>query len=140
MSTTDANKQLARRVYEEGLNQGRFDVLDEIVDPGFVNHAAPADAPRGSEGVKAVFAMIRSTAPDYHLEVEHVIGEGDLVALHGIGVTGPMQGVDVTGRSARIPQVHIFRFDGGRIVEHWGIRHDLPAMQELGVIDGPATH
>lgn len=144
MAELNRNKHAARRLYEEGLNQGRFEVIDEVVDPDFVNHAAPPNAPTGPEGAKATFRMIRDAAPDYHLAIHHVIAEDDLVVVHGTGDTGRMEGeflgVDVTGRSAEIPQAHIFRFRDGRIVEHWGIRHDLPAMRELGVVDTVTAH
>lgn len=143
MTDVEQNKRTARRVYEEGLNQGRLEVLDELLDPEAVNHAAPPDHPGGPEGAKAIFRMIRDNAPEYQLTVHHVIGEDDLVAVHGTGATGPMRGeffgVDVTGRSTEVPQVHIFRFRDGRIVEHWGIRSDLTAMRELGVVEPVAS-
>lgn len=72
------------------------------------------------------------------------MAEGDLVVPHCTGVTGPMQGeflgVDVTGRCTEILQAHVFRFVDDQIVEHWGIRHELPALRDLGVVAmGPSA-
>lgn len=142
MGDEDRNRQAARRLYEEGFNEGRLEVVDEVVDPDIVNHAAPPDAVPGIEGAKEVIRGVRRAAPEYHLAIHHVIAEGDLVVVHCTASTGPMQGeflgVDVTGRSAEVPQAHVLRFRDGRIVEHWGVRQDLAAMRELGVV-GDAT-
>jgi hypothetical protein len=37
-SEQDRNKAVARRVFDEIFNQGRFEVADEIYAPDFVNH------------------------------------------------------------------------------------------------------
>lgn len=144
MSTPATNKTTARRVYEEALNQGRLQILDEVPHPDFTNHAAPPDAPDGPAGARAAFEGIRTSAPEYRMRIEHAVAEGDLVVLHCTGFTGPMQGeflgVDVTGRSTEIPQAHVFRFLDDRIIEHWGIRHELPALRDLGVVAmGPSA-
>jgi ketosteroid isomerase-like protein len=41
MTTTEENKALFRRTYEELLNGGDLSVADELVAPEFVNHEAP---------------------------------------------------------------------------------------------------
>ena len=38
------NKALARRVFEEIFNQGKYDVANEIYAPNFVNHGLHRDA------------------------------------------------------------------------------------------------
>ena len=42
MSDTEANKALVRRFFEEVMNEGNVDLVDEIFAPGYVNrHAHP---------------------------------------------------------------------------------------------------
>lgn len=57
--------------------------------------------------------------PEKKLEVKHVLADGDLVAVHsGVhhrpGDTGAML-------------VHLFRFEGDRIVELWDVGQEIPA-------------
>jgi hypothetical protein len=33
--------------------------------------------------------------------------------------------------------MHFVRFEGGKAVEHWGVRDDLGMMRQLGVVPGP---
>ncbi len=45
MSTED-NKAVVRRFYEEVVNQKKRAALDEVFDPNLVDHFAPPDAAR----------------------------------------------------------------------------------------------
>jgi hypothetical protein len=47
MSTED-NKALVRRWYEEAFNQKKTAALDEFLDPNFVDHSLPAGSLLGS--------------------------------------------------------------------------------------------
>ena len=44
--STEQNKALVRRIFEEGLNQNKPDVFDELIAPSYVNHDVPAPACR----------------------------------------------------------------------------------------------
>jgi predicted SnoaL-like aldol condensation-catalyzing enzyme len=57
--------------------------------------------------------------PNKKLTVKHVVCDGDLVAVHSHIVLRP----DEKGVAA----VHVFRFEGGRIVEMWDIGQPVPA-------------
>ncbi len=56
--------------------------------------------------------------PDMHLTIKNVVGEGDLVAIHSQVVMQPGE----PGFAA----VHLFRFQGDRIVEMWDVAQQLP--------------
>ena len=51
--STEQNKILVRRLFEEGFNQQKPQVFDELLDPNYVNYDFPAPAP-GAEGFKMV--------------------------------------------------------------------------------------
>jgi predicted SnoaL-like aldol condensation-catalyzing enzyme len=57
--------------------------------------------------------------PNKHFTVKKVLGDGDLVAIHSHIVLQPGE----TGMVA----VHLFRFDGDRIVEMWDCSQAVPA-------------
>jgi predicted ester cyclase len=132
----DENKAVMRRIYEEIFNEGKLELVDELVAPDMGNHTAPG-APRGPEPVKGLVAMLHDAFPDHHIAIEDMIAEGDkVVILNTYSGTheGDFMGIAPTGRRFVQRQVNVMRFAGGKAVEHWGLRDDLGHMQQLGVV------
>jgi len=70
-----------------------------------------------------MLAMEESAAkhPNKVLEIHRVIGDGDLVAVHSHVVLSPED-------SKGMALVHIFRFEGEKIIELWDIGQALPEI------------
>jgi steroid delta-isomerase-like uncharacterized protein len=135
------NKPLARRLYEEVLNQGNLAAADELIAPDLVDHEAGPDGPRGPETTKAFVAALRNGFSDLHVAVEDIIAEGDLVACRFIMTgtnTGDFMGMPATGRSVSVAGVDIMRFRDGKVTEHWGITDQFSLLQQLGFL--PSSH
>jgi predicted ester cyclase len=140
ISKLEANKNVYRRVVDEVVNQGLFDVVDQLFEPTYVDHGAPPGLPQGLAGVKAVFGMFRTGFSDVHFTIDDMVAQDDIVAtlVHGEGTNdGPFMGMPPTGRHARWRSVGFFRVRDGKIVEHWGIPDLLGLMIQLGVIPPP---
>lgn len=75
--------------------------------------------PAGFPALKKAMIENHAQFPNKQLTVKNVLGEGDLVAVHSHIVL--RQGE--TG----IAVVHLFRFQGGRIVEMWDCGQPVPA-------------
>jgi predicted ester cyclase len=134
---SQAAETVVRRLIDEGFNGGNLDVCDELTAPGLVEHQdfGPGHA-GGAEGVKAVIASLHRAYPDFHLEIEHLAVEGELVWLHmtGSGTNdGPFMGNEPTGRQMRIDVFDLIRVRDGRMVEHWGVPDRLRALFQLGL-------
>ena len=137
---TEDNKALNRRFVEEVINQGNIEAIDELIDPGVVEHAAPPGVPTGREGAKQFFAIVRSAFPDLHHTIEDMIAEGDKVVMRSTWSgthQGEFMGIPATGRRVRVSAIDISRVADGRIVEHWEQSDALGLMQQLGVIPPP---
>ena len=133
---------VVRTLIEEGFNQGRLEVLDELTDPSLVEHQnfGPNHA-AGAEGVRAVVASLRRAYSDFHLQIEHLAVDGELVWLHmtGSGTNdGPFMGNPPTGRSMQIDVFDLIRVVDGRMVEHWGVPDRLGSLFQLGLMRPPA--
>jgi predicted ester cyclase len=137
----ERNKAVYRRMVAEVVNQGLFDVVDEIFDPAYVDHSAPPGVPGGLEGVKAVFGMFRTAFPDVVFTIQSLVAEGDIVAtlVEGTGTnTGPFMGMPPSGLPAKWRSVGFFRVtEKGQIVEHTGIPDMLGLLIQIGVIPPP---
>jgi len=135
--TIDQNKATVRRWSEELWGQGKLTVADEIIAPEYVRHD-PGDpfAARGPEDVKRIVSMMRSMLPDFRIEVEAVVAEGNLVVSRYTAIatdTRGYMGKAPTGKTIRTSAMQMFRFnEDGKIVESWAARDDLGTLRQLG--------
>ena len=139
-SNVEANKAVYARMVDEVVNQGHFDVVNELFHPEYVDHAAPPNTPPGLDGVKAIFKMFRTGFPDVKFTIDKSIGEGDYVAtlVHGEGTqTGQFIQFPPSGKHARWRSVGFFRVQDGLIREHWGIPDLLGLLIQIGIIPPP---
>lgn len=142
MTPQEQAKAIYQRMVDDVVNQGKFDVVDELFSPEYVDHAAPPGAPAGLEGVKAIFGMFRGAFPDVKFTIDEMVAEGDIVAtrVHGEGTqNGPFMGVPPSGKHAVWRSVGFFRVKDGKIVEHWGIPDLFGLMIQLGIIPEPSA-
>ncbi|HEY6029259.1 MAG TPA: ester cyclase, partial [Gaiellaceae bacterium] len=59
-------ENVVRRLIEEGFNEGRLEVADELTSPDLVEHQSfGPDHAAGAEGVKAVIASLRRAFSDF---------------------------------------------------------------------------
>ena len=135
LSVQDQNKAIARRVFDEIFNQGKFEVADEIYAKHFVNHGVSRDISLkedqdAARGWKAGF-------PDLKMTVVMEIAEGDLVSVLYTGTgtnTGEWNGLPPTGKRIDGRGITIWRIANGKIVEEWSEFDQLRIMKELGLI------
>lgn len=141
-----SNKHLVARVFSEAFNQGKLDVIDEVVAVSAVDHQHPAE-PSFAEHLKDVVRAMRIAFPDLHFEVTQIIGEDDWVATH-TWMTGTNTGelrspllppsappvVPPTGRPVRVAHMHMMRFEAGRNTELWHVMDSLALLGQLGLL------
>ncbi len=135
--STEENKAASRRFYEEVINQKQLAVINEVAGDNYLSHDFPPGLPPGREGLKVFISVFHAAFPDGHLTIDQMIAEGDTVAtrltFHGTH-TGEFQGIAPTGKRVTIPALDMARFEGGKIVEHWGGPNQMSLLQQLGVI------
>lgn len=118
--TVDAKLAVVRRLLEEGWNQGRLEVVDELV----AQDAVPAheSTSPGRQSWKDAIVMYRSAFPDLNYRIEDLFGTGDKVVLRWTATatdTNGFMGRPPTGRRASATGINIYRFAGEMLVEHW---------------------
>jgi steroid delta-isomerase-like uncharacterized protein len=133
--SADDNKGLVRRFYDDVVNAGRLELIDEFLAPGFVDHDAFPGVTPDREGVREFFETVRAAFPDLRFEVDDLIAEGDKVAAR-VTVHGTHRhdflGIPPTGKEVSTSLVDVIRFQDGFAVERWGVTDTLAMMEQLG--------
>jgi predicted ester cyclase len=134
----ERNKEIFRRVIEEGYTKGNLETLNELFSPSFIEHQNGIQPPN-LVGLKDFVRSLRSGFPDLHLTIEDLRASGDYTIAR-ITARGTHNGQFMifppTGTSVTIDVIDIFRFQNGIIAEHWGVADRFSLMQQLGVIPG----
>ena len=135
--TTQKNKELVRRYYEEVVNTGDVDALSEFISPDYVEVHDNTRYPIGIEGAKAHIIGGRQTYGDLHLTIERQIAEGDWVVTQvtakGIH-QGTWMGIKPTGKPVEFTCVNVDKVVGGRIIEHGGAANMLGPLLKIGAV------
>ena len=100
--TADKRKAVARRVFEEIFNQGKFEVADEIYAKDFVNHGLTREI--GLKEDQDAARGWRSAFPDLRMKADKVLVDGEFVTVlwSGGGTnTGEGNGLRLRARSSR---------------------------------------
>ena len=136
VSAVEQNKQTARRWSEELWSRGNLAVADEIIAPDYERHDPGDPFPaRGPQDVKRIVSMLREMLPDFQIQVEAMVAEGDMVVSRYTATatdTVGYMGLPPTGKRIRTAAIQIFRFKDGKIVESWAARDDLGTLKQLG--------
>ena len=133
VSTIEQNKHTARRWSEELWSRGNLAVADEIIAADYERHDPGDPFPaRGPQDVKRIVSMLRGMLPDFHIQVEAMVAEGDMVVSRYTATatdTVGYMGLPATGKRIRTAAIQIFRFKDGKIVESWAARDDLGTLE-----------
>lgn len=129
----------SRRLLEESFNEGKFELVNQLVAPDAVDHDPSLPqrmrALRGPEVLKGVVAMYRGAFPDVRLTVDEVINGGDSTVLrwHAEGThQGELEGLAPTGVRASVTGISIDHWRDGKIVETWTQWDNLGLARQLG--------
>jgi predicted ester cyclase len=141
MSTED-NKAVVRRFYDEVMGAGRVEVLDEVMVEDFVDHGeALFGSPRGRETLRRAVAGVHGILPGLHVELHDMVAEGDLVGVRGTMRCrhgGTFLGVAGTGHELTWLGIAVFRLEGGKIAERWFNSDSISIVRQLGLASASA--
>lgn len=123
----------------DAINSGDLSAVPDCVTDDFIDHGSPFPLPPGPTGyVRILTWATRVLRLEY--EIVDTIVTPDRLAFRAIG-RGPgvaeVHGADAVGKRYAMTTVHIYRTEGSRLAEHWGVRDEVGAMVQLGVIPAP---
>jgi steroid delta-isomerase-like uncharacterized protein len=116
---------------------GRQATIDELCDPGFVDHNPAPDHEPTLAGFKEKVEYTCARFPDLTEDLQDVIASGDTVATRWV-LTGSQQqefmGIPASGQSIRVEGMNFYRLRDGRVSDIWTQFDGVGMMQQLGAI------
>ena len=133
-----APADLALRFYDEIINGGNVDLVDELLTEDFVDHEEPFPGMTPDrDGVKDFVRAMRVAFPDLRMTPEQVLSDDErvMVRYRMTGThDGDFLGMPATGRKVDLSGYDEARVVDGRCVEHWGAMDGAQLMQQLGAM------
>jgi predicted ester cyclase len=125
MDRLEQHKQIVRRLVQEVVHEGRFEVVDELY------------APELADAARRWIEPFRASFPDVRMEIVTMVAEGDAVAARFVCSAthlGRWRDNEPTGRRFRVDEVYFFEFADGRIAQAWGLEDTFRRFKQLGLL------
>ena len=138
--SVEQNKELVRRSVAEFYNTGNTATVDEIYAADYVGHDPHGFKAGGMEQLEQLMASMYAAFPDFHLDIDELIAEGDKVVKRWtvrFPHTGEFMGSLPTGKAITFSGTDTYRIAGSKLAENWASADWLSMMQQLGVTPPP---
>ena len=133
MSTPTPIADVVRAFYEP-FRTGDTSTYDQVLAPDWVDVPLAPGQQQGPAGMAAQIALFRSAMPDYDVQHQDVLVDGDKVAVRNT-VSGTHQGAFMghapTGRRIEMRTLDVHQVRDGRIVTTWHLEDFAGLMAQL---------
>jgi steroid delta-isomerase-like uncharacterized protein len=123
--------------FEHAFRASDQATIDELCDPGLVDHNPAPDHGRTLAGFKQEVAGFGSIFPDLEEDLQEIVASGGTVATRWV-VTGSLRrefmGLPATGQPVRVEGMNFYRLKEGRVTDIWTQFDGVGMMQQLGAI------
>ena len=120
--------------FEHVFRAGDEATIDELCDPGLVDHNPAPDHEPTLDGFKQKVAGFKAIFPDLAEELQDIVAGDDTVATRWV-VTGSLQqefmGIPAAGQTIRVEGMNFYRLAGGRVTDIWTQFDGVGLMQQL---------
>ena len=136
MSQEDQNKRVIREFTRVFKNEHNVNGVGHLFAENFAHHFR-TPMPDGFEGLRRVGIMMNGAFPDVVVTEEDLIACGDKVVERSSAAAthkGALVGAPPTNKRVHWTEIHIYRLNNGRIVEHWAEIAMMELLQQVGVL------
>jgi steroid delta-isomerase-like uncharacterized protein len=123
--------------FELAFRRGDQATIDELCDPGLVDHTPAPDEEPTLAGFKHKVAGFAAIFPDLAEDLQDIIASGDTAATRWV-LTGSQQqefmGIPASGQRIKVEGMNFYRLRDGRVTDIWTQFDGVGLMQQLGAI------
>ena len=123
--------------FEHAFRAADQATIDELCDPGLVDHNPAPDHEPTLAGFKQKVAFFLALFPDLEEDLQDIVASGDTVATRW-ALTGSLQqefmGIPASGQIIRVEGMNFYRLKDGRVTDIWAQFDGIALMQQLGAI------
>lgn len=132
----DGNEATAHRWHLEAIQQGKPELVSEIMTPDVVVHVNGQEF-RGTDQARALAQGLKTAFPEARITHHDAFAGGNRVAIrwstdatHG----GDYFGVPASGQPVHLEGLDWFEMRDGKIAQAWIAFDNLGVMQQIGAI------
>ncbi len=135
--TTANNLALpAARAVFDAINTKDLARIPDLVTDDFVDHGSPFPLPPGPGGYTQILTFVTRVL-DFEYEIVDLFCTPDRIVVRSIAhgrAVAPVHGRQYADRPYDMTTIHIFRTEGDRLAEHWGVRDELGVLIQIGAM------
>lgn len=117
-SVSDLNKRKVRLFVEAVWNEGRLELIDDLVGADYLGHFSWIDSGViGPEGVRRLVSESRREHADLYIKIEEQVAEDDLVVTRWRASAGAPPGDAATASNRSCSGISIARLLAGKVID-----------------------
>lgn len=133
-----AEEILAARRYAAFWDKGDEKLIEEALDPNFIDRTLPKGRKQGLQGPLEASEAFRNAVPDLTVGIEKMIVADDHVVLHLAfdgHFTGTFNGIQGNGEAIHFIATDIYKIANGKITDNWHIEDNLTLLQQMAILN-----
>jgi len=119
--------------FEHAFRAADQATIDELCDPGLIDHNPAPDHEPTLAGFKQKVAGFKAIFPDLEEDLQDIIASSDTVATRWV-VTGSLRqefmGIPASGQTIRVEGMNFYRLKDGRVTDIWTQFDGVAMMQQ----------
>ena len=130
--TIDHNIACVRNFIDQIWNRQQVTRLDDYLGADYVDHAY---TPPNVNGLLKILSEMQTAFPNALQAIESMTVQDDMVVCRIVlSAThlGPFRNVPASGSKVRVNVYRSFRFQHGKIVEHWALLDTASLLRQIG--------
>ena len=126
-----------REMFDVVLNQRDAEALRPYWGEDLLEEL-PTGTYRGPEEMARYFAEVFAALPDFHIEPQRIVGEGENVFVRwrmtGTFKGKPWQGIEPTGDRIELDGIDCFTFREGKVVHNVAVFDQVSFSRQIGML------
>ena len=131
--TTEKNKEIVRKIYEDCLNTGKVELLNQFIAEDYVGVAGQI----GPAAFGALIKELRQGFPDIQWTIEDLLAEGERVVVRWTWQgthSGAFRGFPISQKRFVSSAIIIYQLRDNKVVEAWMENDRLGFLQQIGAV------